>query len=429
MEQKIETAEDLTKAWNDLKKSIEEKGEEATKNFGEKIAAIEKSLADLADKKAEDKTAETLAKMQEDLAITIKALDVVQVRMKGSSKPPKVESKSIQTVISEAVEANHDAVQKFMRKETKKVSFDIDMKTVGEFGTNNVTGGTVWGAVYKPGIIENPSRKTHLRSLISSMAAGPGTDYYFMRENGNGEGSIAPTAEATSANSPHSDAASGLKPQFDLDLIESSVKFETIAGFMILSNKSLNNIQGLVSFLQKRVPEKLLNVEDAQILYGNGTTPNLKGILTSGNFVASASASTKLVEKIIDDLSLLDDTYERQANGIIMRPSSYYSFFKNKATGSGEYDLPQGVTFVNGVLYILGVPVATTTALNTGDYVVGDFTNGTDLLIQESMRLEFFREDGTNVRTNQVTLRIEETIALPVYGSTYFVKGDTGEGS
>ena len=40
MEQKIETAEDLTKAWNDLKKSIEEKGEEATKNFGEKIAAI-----------------------------------------------------------------------------------------------------------------------------------------------------------------------------------------------------------------------------------------------------------------------------------------------------------------------------------------------------------------------------------------------------
>lgn len=136
-----------------------------------------------------------------------------------------------------------------------------------------------------------------------------------------------------------------------------------------------------------------------------------------------------MVEKIIDDLSLLDDTYERQANGIIMRPSSYYSFFKNKATGSGEYDLPQGVTFVNGVLYILGVPVATTTALNTGDYVVGDFTNGTDLLIQESMRLEFFREDGTNVRTNQVTLRIEETIALPVYGSTYFVKGDTGEGS
>jgi len=41
--------------------------------------------------------------------------------------------------------------------------------------------------------------------------------------------------------------------------------------------------------------------------------------------------------------------------------------------------------------------------------------------------LEFFAEDSTNVRTNQITVRIEETIALPVYGSDYFIRGTDAE--
>ena len=32
----------------------------------------------------------------------------------------------------------------------------------------------------------------------------------------------------------------------------------------------------LTSYISARAPEKLLNVEDAQILSGNGTAPNLR---------------------------------------------------------------------------------------------------------------------------------------------------------
>jgi hypothetical protein len=107
-----------------------------------------------------------------------------------------------------------------------------------------------------------------------------------------------------------------------------------------------------------------------------------------------------------------------------MRPADYMSFFKNKASGSGEYDLPQNVIFEGGVLYISGIPVRKTHALLANQYVVAD-TSGADLIVQEAMRIEFFEQDGTNVRTNQVTVRIEETIALPVYGGNYFVLGSS----
>jgi hypothetical protein len=48
------------------------------------------------------------------------------------------------------------------------------------------------------------------------------------------------------------------------------------------------------------------------------------------------------------------------------------------------------------------------------------------LLVREAPAVEFFYEDGTNVRENKVTVRVEERVAFPIFGSTYFVYGDFG---
>lgn len=322
----------------------------------------------------------------------------------GTHKPETIES-----VIKTAVEEKTDEINKFLRKETKSVS--IELKAVGDMTLSNVTGTTQYGAISQSGIIQNPARKVHIRQLVPGGSIGPGTDFYFMRENGNGEGNPATHTEGSA------------KAQLDFDLIEASVKVETIAGYARVTKKAMQNIPGFISFLQARMPERLLRVEDAQLLYGDGVSPNISGILDSGNYVDSTSTSSKLVEKIIDDLALLEDNYERTATGILLRPVDYFGFFKNKADGSGEYDLPQNVAFVNGVLYISGVPVAASTAVVSGDYVVGDFMQGAQLLTQNGMRLEFFEQDADNVTKNKVTIRIEEDIAFPIYGSNYFIKG------
>lgn len=389
---------------------------EQLKTVNEQIEAIKK-LAENADELKAMK--DQLEANATEYKALVKAFDMLQTRVKGAAQRVEPEFKSFDVRIKEAIEENTDQIVKFNRKEIKKLT--IDIKAAADTSTANITGGSVWGAQYKPGIIANPNTLTQVRDLLKVSAAGPGTDFYFMRENGAGEGAPAPTSEKQVAAA--TTQATGLKPKFDIDLIESSVKFETIAGYMQVSKKAMLNIPNFVTFLQGRLPQKLMDVESAQLLYGDGTSPNLKGILTAGNFAASTSVATVLVEKIIDDLALLEDTYKRMATGITLRPADYFSFFKNKAAGSGEYDLPQGVTFINGVLYILGVPVAKTTTLTSGDYVVGDFQMGAELLIQDGMTLQFFEQDGDNVKTNQITARIEETIAAPVYGSDYFIKG------
>ena len=338
-------------------------------------------------------------------------VDSLEMKLNGSAVQ-NAEKKSFNDVLADAINENEDNYQKFLRKEKK--SFAIELKAVGDMSTANVTGGSRYGQLFDPNIRQNPNRKVHMSQVLRGGSIGAGNTYTFMRENGNGEGAIAPAAEGA------------LKSQFDLDLVESTVNVETIAGWLRVTRKAMNNIPGFVSFLQARLPEKFQRALDAQILYGDGTTPNLKGILTAGNFVAStAVASQKLIDKLIDDVATLEDTYERDATGILLRPVDYYGFFKNKAAGSGEYDLPEGVTFVNGQLYLFGIPVYASTAITAPDYVVGDFDMGAQLLTQEGMRIEFFEQDGINVRENKVTVRIEGNYALPVYGPDFFIKGST----
>jgi len=286
----------------------------------------------------------------------------------------------------------------------------LDIKVVGDMTTGNVTGSR-YGSIFAPNIIQQPYRKVHVRDFLTISPAGPGNTYTFMRE-GTGEGDISPTAETST------------KPQFDMDLIEDSVNFETIAGYLRVTRKAMNNIPGFISWLQRRLPEKLMRVEDTQLLYGNGATPNLKGISHADNHVAETSTATVLAERIIDAISQLEDSNERYATAVILRPKEYYGFFKNKAAGSGEYDLPRNFTFVNGVLYVSGIAVIPTTAVVDGDFFVGDWVDGAQLLVQEGMRLEFFEQDGTNVRENKVTVRIEESVAFPVFGESFFIKGE-----
>jgi len=330
----------------------------------------------------------------------------------NSTRQQEPEVKSFADVLRTTLEDATDDIAKFQRKETK--GFALELKAVGDMSTGNVTGGSRYGQIYAPKIIEGVNRKVHIMDIMPGGNIGPGNTFTFMRENGVGEGTPAPTAEGAT------------KPQFDFDLIEATVNIETIAGWLRVTRKAMANIPGFISFLQSRIPEKFKRVLDSQILYGNGTTPNLKGILTSGNFVASnAPLATFLAEKITNDIAVLEDTYERNATGVLLRPIDIATFYRNKATGSGEYDLPMNVSWQNGQLYISGVPVYATTAINAPDYVVGDFQEGAQLLTQEGMRIEFFEQDGTNVRENKVTVRVEGNYALPVYGPDYFIKGTT----
>lgn len=412
------STEIIVKAVNDL-------GETLKKEASANKDLLEKSLNDTKGELKKDIT-DLDTRVGEAKAEAQKAfvkVDELEKKMAVSQMTSKGENagKTFDQVIQKALQENEANLVKMINKEPGRqenwgITLDlkgIDTKAVGDVSIANYTGGTRGLTALRPGIITNNNRKVHIRDIMATGDIGPGTDYVFMKENGVGEGAIAPTAEGAT------------KPQFDVDLIESSVKIETIAGWMRVTRKAMNNIQGFTSFLQMRLPQLMMGVEDAQILNGDGVSPNLKGLQTAGNFTAAtALAAVADIEQLVLGIGQMG-TLNGNATAIVLAEADYYPLLLNKSAGSGEYDLPDIVTVdpASGILRILGVPVIHTTAQTAGTYLIGDFDQGAQLLFQENMRIEFFEQDGTNVRENKVTVRIEETVALPVYGATYFIKG------
>ena len=362
----------ITEALNSLKTDIKSKTAEEIKSAIDAIEAKHKTELETATQavKNEFKT------IQEELEGKIKAAqdhaDKLDIKLKQKDVKERSE-KTFGEQLAYEIEEKTDDLNKFIRKESKYFSFEL--KAVGDMSTGNVTGGTRYGELFNPNIIDGVSRKVHMDQILTGGAIGAGNSFAFMRENGAGEGNPAPVPEDLASG--NSGAVNQSKPQFDFDLLESSVNIETIAGYLKVTRKAMSNIPGFVSFLQRRIPERFRNVLDYQVLYGDptGSNPNdLKGILTAGNFIDQTSPVDKPVsEKLIDYISLFEDTYQRDANGILLRPAAFYSMFTQVAAGSGEYNLPFGVTIEGGVARILGVPMFRSTALNSTDIVVGDW--------------------------------------------------------
>lgn len=373
--------------------------------------AATKAQADA--KKELDETKADLATTKETLAKVVKAQD--EMLAEGNKRSVKQASKSFNELISDVITDNKDSIADFANGKIKSTG-KMDMKAVGDmsFSANFSTADTSVSTL-RPGIISLPKRRLHIRELLQPGSM-TGSTYTYIKEVTTGEGNPAAVLEGA------------FKEQLDIDLQEVDSPTQIIAGWLRISTKMMEDVQGLTTFLQTRLLEKLLRVEDTQLLYGSGSNPNLSGITTAGNFLAAQSASTIDVEQIIDAASQLE-MRDREANGILVSPLDYYRMLLYKASTSGEYTLPGNsglVTVINGQVYIAGIPVYKSTAMQTDKFIVGDWVMGANLITRSAPKVEFFYEDGTNVRENKVTVRVEERIAFPIYGNDYFVYGDLG---
>lgn len=340
------------------------------------------------------------------------ALD--KIIAEGNHRETRKENKSFNDVLAETLNDKDNmarivALKEDQVKSTGKMAF----KAVGDmsFSANFSTAVTSVTEL-RPGIITLPRRKLHVRELIPGGSMST-SNYAFLREKTTGEGNPATVAEGN------------WKEQFDIDLEEVSYPAEYIAGYLLCSKKMFDDVPAFISFLQMRLLEKLLRVEDQQLLTGSGVTPNLSGLTLAANSLTPTSAATIDELQLIDAISQLEMA-DRDANGILVTPQSYYLLYQYVASTSGEFTNSRLSTVVNGQLYIAGVPVYRSTAMPSDKFLVGDWSNGSAIITREAPRIEIFYEDGYNVRRNQVTVRVEERIAFPTFGNNYYVYGDFG---
>jgi HK97 family phage major capsid protein len=179
----------------------------------------------------------------------------------------------------------------------------------------------------------------------------------------------------------------------------------------------------MTSFLQSRLLEKYLIAEDAQILSGDGTAPNLQGIL--GVATAATGAATVDVEQLVQAIAQLESS-NYSATGIMVNPTDWAAIMNTKNTNAA-YSLPAStVVTTDGNVSIAGIPLYKSTAIAVDKFLVGDWAMGAQIMQNQGISVQFSEMDGDNFTKNLITVRVEARIALPIYYAGAFVYGDFG---
>jgi HK97 family phage major capsid protein len=270
--------------------------------------------------------------------------------------------------------------------------------------------GVVAGETIVDQIKYDPSRSTHIRSLLS-LGSTDGQTIRYPKESAYNDGA-GTTAEA---------AAFG---QSDFNLTASTVNVEKIGTYMRITGEMLDDIKQLTSYLSARVPEKVLSVEDNQILNGDGASPNLDGLFTDG--AAFAAGGFALAIESANEFDVLTVALNQlalsnyQADTILLNPTDLHKMILLKSTAN-EYLRNQIFSGLQPT--INGIPVTLNTAVTAGKFLVGNLRQATQLWIRENLAVEFSREDSDNFQKNFVTVRAMERVALTNYLPNAIVQG------
>lgn len=342
----------------------------------------------------------------EKMEAATKRMDAIEMESKKTLSG--VNTKTFKGQIEAAIKDG--AIEALVKGNTNAARFEIK---AADMTMANAYTGVVAGETVIEDFKFDPSRSVHIRTLLPIGNTDAQT-IRFPKESAYDDGAAA-TAQGSAVG------------QSDFDITATSVNVEKIGTFMRITEEMLNDTPGLSSYLSARVPGKVLSVEDNEIISGDGSSPNLDGLLTDGTAFTTSSGglfyqsieSANEFDVIVVALNQLALS-NYQADTILMNPTDFHKIVLLKSTAN-EYLRNQIITGIQPT--VNGVPITLSTAMPNGKFLVGNLAQATQLWIRDGLGIEFSREDSTNFRDGFVTVRAQERIALTNYAPNAIVQG------
>lgn len=277
--------------------------------------------------------------------------------------------------------------------------------------------------------VPRPQRPTRVRDLFPAAATSANLIDFFrvtgFAENG-GRGAAAPVPERDTSVTPN---VFGLKPKSTLQFTSDQAPVRTIAHWEAAHRNVLADTPQLQNVINNELLYGLALEEDDQILNGDGTNENLRGILATPGILAYTQANDGATPPVATETK--PDALRRAATlvmlayydptGYVMHPYDWEDIELTKDS-QGRYILVTNIT-IGAQAQVWRQPVVATSAMNEGTFLSGAFGLGAQLYDrqQASVRVSESHEDFF-VR-NAVAILCEERLALAVKRPESFVKG------
>lgn len=266
------------------------------------------------------------------------------------------------------------------------------------------------------GVLETKLRRLRLVDLMASGTLSNSTLTYW--QQGTVEGAFTTVAEGAA------------KPSLSFNFGQVVETLSKIAGVTKVSDEMLDDADFLVSVIRSQLLQRLAILEEDQLLNGNGTAPNISGILDRSGVQTYATSASLTAKKALDGIlhaiTLVETGSFIPADGIVINPTDYETVRlgvdgNSQYYGGGPFTGAYGNDGFSLQPGLWTLPTVVTPAIAQGTVLVGAFRQGAQVFRKGGVRLESTNSNEDDFKKNLVAIRAEERVGLAVYYPTAFV--------
>lgn len=270
-------------------------------------------------------------------------------------------------------------------------------------------------------IISPVLRRLRIRDLLPVRPTSSNAVEY-LEEIGFAQTGSPDATQTHGAAAPAAEAAALAEAQLKMDLKTANV--QDIGHWIPASRQILNDMGQLRSYIDDRLIYGVGYAEETQLLYGDGTSPNLQGFMTHASRQNYAWSSGIVGDTKIDAMrkaATLAHVREYMPTGAVMNPSDWEDV--ELAKGDDKHYI--WFTVASGTEErLFRLPIVVTNAIMAADALVGSFGIGATLWDREQANVRISEHHQDFFTKRLVAILAEERLALTIYRPDAFVDVD-----
>lgn len=282
-------------------------------------------------------------------------------------------------------------------------TLDVELKTLMSTGAGFEPEVTRTGR-----LVDFATRPIQVAEIIPTTTTSQASVAYM--EETTFTNAAAETAEST-------EAVPGTYPQATLAYTERSSPVRKIAVFLPVTDEQLEDEPRIRGIIDNRLPFMIRQRLDLQLLAGNGTAPNLRGILNVVGLQTQAKGTDPTPDAVYKAIVKVEVTGQAQANAVVMHPNDWQDI-RLLRTADGLYIW--GNPSDAGPERIWGLNVLRAQALTEGTGLVGDFANYCELAVRRGVDVQVSNSHSTYFVEGKQAIRADMRVALVVYRPAAF---------
>jgi HK97 family phage major capsid protein len=217
--------------------------------------------------------------------------------------------------------------------------------------------------------------------------------------------------ETTFTNAATEIAEAGTYPEATLALTEQSSLVRKIAVFLPVTEEQLQDEMQVRTYIEQRLGFMVRQRLDAQLLSGNGTAPNLRGMYNIIGIQTQAKGADPTPDAIYKALVKVRVTGQAEPNLVVLHPNDWMDI-RLLRTADGLYIW--GNPSDAGPERIWGLPVSSAQAATEGTGIVAD-TNYMSLATRRGLDVQVSNSHGTYFVEGKLAIRADIRVAYVVY--------------